>query len=322
MADETDIERTEKLTRVYEDQKVVVAELNEKLRQTKENTPERNTLAKLAEHATDKLRELAKKIPLIGQIKILFNSGKESVSEFGQSMSGVGKSIGSISDGFLKIAKSNADLLVGVNSEKMRAMINPLAEAGSLVNSISGFKEMNEMLGNLAKTQTTVREAFIRTGRSIEEADAGAKEYPQDLRRIAVATGISTKALDEMNRSLNFLGPDALTPASKGLSDITGAIDSGLSPISTFATVARGMGMSTQEAVSSMSEAFMRFRQQPLDAARSLGVMAAAAKATDQDLGLTHKAIVDASSSLGIFGQKSDAAAGIWTTFKIGRAHV
>jgi hypothetical protein len=264
---------------------------------------------------TAEVGKLLKSLPEEMQFGLKFQQGSEQLdsilNKFGSSAKGIGASFGGLFSSLVK----NADLGVIAISDKLRNVANPLAETGVIINQLPGFSELNEALSRLTKTQTTAREAFIRTGKSIEEADKYAREYPQNLRRMSVATGLSTTSLNDMNKSLKFLGPDAITPVIKGLSDITGTIEEGLTPMSTFTTVARGLGFSTVESANMADEAFAKFGQSPLDAARSLGVMAEAANQAGVRQDVASKAIVESSSSLGIFGQKSDAAAGVWTTF-------
>lgn len=216
-----------------------------------------------------------------------------------------------------------APIMGTVGTDIGRSLSNPLSGADAIVRTFTdnlgvggtAIKNVNDSIKSLIQVQGVAREALVQTG------DAGAdtadiiSQYPQVLRRMNVATGLSTDALNSMTKTLSFMGANVLTPVREGIEGLDQATTAGLTSPALLATTFRAFGVTAEASAGKARDAFINFNQTIPDTVRQLGDMADASRQTGVDLENTRNQIERASAPLAIFGQRTGSASGVWTTF-------
>jgi len=243
---------------------------------------------------------------ILGDLGSVFgSSGKEALD--------LGTKIGtSLIAGFVKLGGS----ILAVRNSTVQNFINPIGEANLLISKSDTFLGgLNNAISSLIKTQNVARSSFIRVGMSMKEADEAAEKYPQTLRAMSAAFGLTTKSLHEMGTTLQGV-PDALNEVGGAQTHIAGLQKSMIQPAVYLATVMRAFGKDTAEAAKLGSQAWFDFNQKPVETANLMGTVARAAKEGGVDFGKTADQVLEASGSMAIFGGKTTAAVNVWNSFR------
>jgi len=275
------------------------------------------------EQAKEKLSALTSKAGIAGlvmsDLALATNSVKSQFGPLGDVLSNITNKIsGGLIDAFGKYGQ----VIATMGSRTYGNLINPLNDGSLSVFGLSkSLTNLNTAISKLRETQTTARVATILFSNSMENADESirkasrvASEYPQALRRSSVATGITTNKLEEMNRTMQIV-PGSMRLVQDGIAGIADTQRMAVQPTAVLATVSKAFGMTTAQAATMGAEAWKNFGQTTEETIRQMGLMSDAARQTGVDRRTAREQIQEASGSLAIFGQRTAAAAGTWTTF-------
>jgi len=243
----------------------------------------------------------------------------KSFDDLKKRLGGVGSSFMDFTSGtasnFIKsIDKiAGASLLLGTGFG--RSMIDPIAKSGDALASLDpNLKAINDSFRRLLEVQNVARTGFMMMGKSIAESDAAATKYPQTLRVMQSLLGLAANELNEVNKIAKIV-PYALDETAGSLTGVDAMAGKMVQSSAVAATVLKAFGVEGAAAGKALADGWYNFNQTTNDTIKQSGLLAAASKATGVDLGMARQQIEDAGKNLGIFGQKSSAAANIWTSF-------
>jgi len=222
-------------------------------------------------------------------------------------LQGVGDAVG----GMFKRLVGNIVPVLGMTTQLGRRLADPL---GTLGNYGKVLGPANQAILALRTAQMTAREASALFGGTVKDTMAAATPYPQTLRRMASAFGITTKQLDDMNKQARIV-PGALIATRGEFKELGSIATASVQPTAVLATAMRGMGFSSSEAGRMAARSWTNFGQRIPETVRAMGKMAAAAEDTGVDTKTATEQIMRASNSLAIFGRGAASAATVWRTF-------
>lgn len=240
----------------------------------------------------------------MGKVTTAVMGATGGLLKFGESAEGVTGILG-------KFALSAA--AVGTNIG--RTLANPVSDTGEAMKKLlPNVSAINDGIKQLITTQNAARQAIVLMGGSLDQADIAASKYPQTLRNMSSALGISTKDLHSMTAAIGIV-PGAIGEASGKMMGIGTLIGTTVQPAAVLATTMKAFGMNAQDAAALGRRGFLEFGQTIPDTLKQVGRMADASKQAGVDLGTTREQIEAASKGLAIFGTGSATAASTWTTF-------
>lgn len=227
----------------------------------------------------------------------------ESVAGFGGALTALGGT--ATRDFFNPLKQSGLDAVVSVLPTDVKEMILGARDAAQSLLDVQ-----NTSRAGFTRWQNS----FLESGTAIYKANEAASAYPDTLRRIAASSVVSGEKLDNMMKSLQGM-PIILDQNQAILNDVIGAQEKMVGTLGDLINVSKAFGMTEEDATQRAKSGYMDFNQSVTETISSLATMEAASKATGIDRKIADDQIVSASKNLAIFGQKSDAAAGLWTTF-------
>ncbi|MFA5048980.1 MAG: hypothetical protein WC516_08205 [Patescibacteria group bacterium] len=281
-------------------------------------------LAADADEATKKVSSLEEALDAFNRKAIESSEDSKSLGNAlgaaGEGAKALALTIGGGLKTSLNAIKEVGEVAFASVSKSARGLYDPLKESTTIANlfgdvggkAIRGF---DEAIKNLVTAQMTMRSAIAVSGQSIKESAEAIKNYPQALREMSAYTGFTKGEIDKFNQTVGRMMPESLRMASKesvGLKDNVGGM---VQPTVVAMTAFKAFGIEGAAAANKTLEAFLSFSQSPIDTARNLGVMAAAAKGTGIDLQTAQEQISKSSSSLAIFGRQTGESAAVWRTF-------
>ncbi len=218
--------------------------------------------------------------------------------------------------GLARAAKNSAGLLAAM-IPATKNLTSPLQQSTFITDQLTmGLgKRLTGAMKDYISVQNVARTAFVAFGESVEGAEGKIKGYAQTQRDMAAFTGLSMQEIQRFNKTVGRYMPEALikgSDESKKTAQIIGV--EGVTAATAAATAYRTFGFDVSKAASESKRAILEFNQTSSDTLRGLGNIRAAAEGVAES-GLAHEQITRASSSLAIFGQKTDSAASMWRTF-------
>ena len=285
-----------------------------------------NALGASAKSSAIDVDKLKKALDSAGDSGLTLSEVFEKVSSAGMDMGPVKSVIEGVFSGITsaidKIA-GYSGIISAFGNSVTRDFLSPLKEAN--VNILENFlpkgsvlsgkvEAINASIKSILDTQNTARVGFTRLGLAIQDADEAATEYPTTLRRMAAAYSMSGEKLDGMMKSLQGV-PIVLDQTNQLSANLAETQKDMVSELGKLSQAAKTFGMSEDEAALRAKKGYTDFNQTVTETISSMATMSAASKQTGIDRKIADDQIMAASQSLAIFGQKSDAAAGTWTTF-------
>jgi hypothetical protein len=222
-----------------------------------------------------------------------------------------------VTSGLTTALKEVGTLGLATASEGFAKFTSPLEESSLLTNLLTanlGSKLTTAMKDYIA-VQSTARIALVSYGKNLKDTEADIGNYSQSVREMAAVTGVTKVEYNDFIKVVGAHSPEAFSrfdKAGKSTSDILGL---NVTQAAAAMTAFKAFGMSVTEAANEAKRSILEFNQQPLETARRLGVMRRAAEDTGVNTRVAFEQIKNASSSLAIFGQKTDEAASIWRSF-------
>lgn len=196
----------------------------------------------------------------------------------------------------------------------LRDIVSPTKEYTSLTGSGGVFNGLNQSLKDVMETQNLARFNFMALGKSIQEADVEAEKFPERMRASARALGLSLEETNKYNASVKMI-PDALKVANAALVNFDYLQNKNIT-ISQLAQVGmKAWGLSSEEATRVQSTAFTNLNRSGESFINMLGEIHGAVKDSGVPFNIASQQILEASSSLGIFGKNADLATNIWKSF-------
>jgi hypothetical protein len=261
-------------------------------------------------------------------LKQLFESLSKSTgidaSPITNMFSGVGNQIGDV----IKNVAGFSGALTALGDSTTRDFFNPIKQGGiemlasffpeDLAPKVLAVRDAAQAMLDVQNTSrvgfTRWQNSFLTTSTAIEKANDAASAYPQTIRRMSDAHVVSGATLDNMMKAFQGM-PIILNQNEAITNNIVVAQSRMVDELGKLINVSQAFGMTEADATQRAKTGYMEFNQSVTETISSLATMEAASKATGIDRKIADDQIVSASKSLAIFGQKSDAAAGLWTTF-------
>lgn len=283
-----------------------------------------NATAEGAENTSKKINGLTEH--LVAYMKNAKDSAEETAAlggAFDAAGSGVKRFITGIGGGLteaLKSVKEVGEVALASISKNVRGLYDPLKESTVVANAFGNkggeaIRGFDEAVKSLITSQMTMRQSIVVSGQSIKDSAEAIKNYPQALREMSAYTGFAKSDIDKFNQTVGRLMPESLRMASKesvGLKDNVGGL---VQPTIVAMTAFKAFGIEGTGAIDKTRDAFLNFSQTPIQTAKNLGIMAAAAKGSGVDLQTAQDQINRSSQSLAIFGRQTGESAAVWKTF-------
>jgi len=208
--------------------------------------------------------------------------------------------------------KESAALLLMNSVSWARDIVSPARDFNRF--STGAFKGLNDSLQDILDVQNLARINFMSLGQSIGESNEEAVNFVERMRASASALGLGLEETKKYNEQVRFI-PDALRVANSALLEFDYLQDKNIT-VSQLAQVAmKAWGLSTEEAARVQSNAYTQLGRTGEDMINMLGEVHGAIKEGFMPAKMASEQIMEASNSLGIFGNKASIATNVWRTF-------
>lgn len=231
-----------------------------------------------------------------------FNELKSSIVDAGESLK----------DKLMPAIKQNVGLLAVNSSSWVRDIVTPARDFNKF--STGAFAGLNQSLRDLLNVQNIARTNFMGLGASLKEAQEQAELFPERMRASANALGLGVEEAKKYNESVMTI-PDALKVADSSLVNFNYLQNKSIT-ISQLAQVGmKAWGLSSSEAANIQTRAYDELGRSGESMINMLGEIHGAIKDGFMPAKQASNQILNASSSLGIFGDKASIATSIWREF-------
>lgn len=230
----------------------------------------------------------------------------------------------------IESAAGFSGVIISMGGGLVKDFFNPIKQGNvgvleSLIPDDSKFSgkisALRDSMQEFLDIQNVSRVGFMRwntevanSDDAISQANQAAHEYPSTIMRMATAYSVNGEELNKMMGALQGM-PIILNQSEKASGDIIKTQNDMVAQLGQLIQVSKTFGMTEIEATARAKTGYTDFNQSVEETVSSLATMSAASKATGIDRKIADEQIMAASKSLAIFGQHSDAAANLWTTF-------
>ena len=249
---------------------------------------------------------------IINELKNFISTTRDASGENQKLASTLKTDVVSGLDGMVKMFEQNAGLMALNKMSFIRDIASPIREFRGLS---SGFLSgANQSLKEVMDTQNLARFNFMALGKSIKDADAEAEQFPERMRASARALGLGLEEANKYTQAVHLI-PDALKVANSALVNFSYLQDKNIT-ISQLAQVGmKAWGLSSTEAARFQNTAFTQLNRDGESFINMLGEIHGAVTDSGVPFNIASRQILNASSSLGIFGKNADMATNVWKSF-------